>query len=83
MKIKFADAPAKGSIAVPAFENAALSDSAKTVDTATAGALTRAIKSSRFKGGAGESLVINAPSGIDADRVETVQVSQRCIQLFV
>jgi len=69
MKIKFADAPAKGSIAVPAFDKAALSDTAKTVDTATAGAITRAIKSSRFKGSAGDTLVINAPSGIDADRI--------------
>ena len=77
MKIKFADAPAKGSIAVPAFEKAALSETAKTVDKACAGAITRAVKASRFKGGAGEALVINAPSGIDADRIVLFGVGKK------
>lgn len=79
MDIKFADAPEKGSIAVAAFEKAALSAAAKTVDKATNGSLSRALKSSRFKGGAGEVLIVNAPSGIDADRVALFGVGKKKI----
>ena len=70
MKIEFVTAgSAVGAIAVPAFDKASLSAAAKSVDTATSGALTRAIAASRFKGGAGETLEIIAPAGIDAGRV--------------
>ena len=70
MKIEFVTAAsAVGAIAVPAFDKAKLSAAAKSVDTATSGALGRAIAASRFKGGAGETLEIIAPAGIDAARV--------------
>lgn len=70
MKIKFASAnPSTGSLAVPVFENSTLSDAAKAVDKAAGGAITRAIKASRFSGKAGETLEIVAPSGVDANRI--------------
>lgn len=70
MKIEFITAAsATGAIAVPAYDKAALSAAAKSVDAATSGALGRAIAASRFKGGAGETLEIIAPAGIDAGRV--------------
>ncbi|WP_417483638.1 leucyl aminopeptidase [Maricaulis salignorans] len=70
MKIEFVTAgSAAGAIAVPAFDKASLSAAAQSVDSATSGALGRAIAASRFKGGAGETLEIIAPAGIDAGRV--------------
>ncbi|SDM42286.1 leucyl aminopeptidase [Maricaulis salignorans] len=70
MKIEFVTAgSAAGAIAVPAFDKASLSAAAQSVDSATLGALGRAIAASRFKGGAGETLEIIAPAGIDAGRV--------------
>ena len=70
MKIEFVTAgSAVGAIAVPAYDKATLSPAAKSVDDATFGSLTRAIAASRFKGGAGETLEIIAPAGIDAPRV--------------
>jgi len=70
MKIEFVTAnSAAGAVAVPAFDKATLSAAAKSVDAATSGALGRAIAASRFKGGAGETLEIIAPAGIDAGRV--------------
>ncbi|WP_417489938.1 leucyl aminopeptidase [Maricaulis sp.] len=70
MKIEFITAAsATGAIAVPAFDKASLSAAAQSVDSATSGALGRAIAASRFKGGAGETLEIIAPAGIDAGRV--------------
>ncbi|MEE2524781.1 leucyl aminopeptidase [Hyphobacterium sp. HN65] len=77
MEIKFAAAPKSGSIAVAAFEKAALSDAAKAADKASGGAISRAIKGSRFKGGAGETLVLSAPSGIDGDRVVVFGVGKK------
>jgi len=70
MKIEFVTAnSAAGAVAVPAFDKATLSAAAKSVDAATSGALGRAIAASRFRGGAGETLEIIAPAGIDAGRV--------------
>jgi leucyl aminopeptidase len=70
MKIQFASADAvSGSIAVPVYDDAALSAAATAVDSATSGALGRAINASRFSGKPGETLEIIAPGGIDAPRV--------------
>lgn len=77
MKIKFASAPAKGSIAVAAFDKAELSKAAKDADKATGGAISRAIGASRFKGSAGDTLVITAPSGIDGDRLVVFGVGKK------
>ncbi|WP_421786921.1 leucyl aminopeptidase [Hyphobacterium sp.] len=77
MKIKFSKAPAKGSIAVAAFDKAELSAAAKDADQASGGAIARAIKASRFKGAAGDTLVITAPSGIHADRLVVFGVGKK------
>ena len=70
MKIEFVSAgTTDGAVAVPVYDKAKLSAAAKLVDTATSGALTRAIAASRFKGGVGETLEIMAPAGLDAGRV--------------
>ncbi len=69
MKISFATSASGDAIAVPAYADAILSDAAKAMDEATSGALTRAVKSSRFEGGVGETLEIAAPAGVDASRV--------------
>ncbi|MCW5723597.1 MAG: leucyl aminopeptidase [Maricaulaceae bacterium] len=70
MKISFA-APAAhtGAIAVPAFDKARFSAAAAEVDKACGGALSRAVKASRFTGKAGETLEVTAPAGLDAGRV--------------
>ena len=69
MKIKFAESAAGDAIAVPSWSKAALSDAAKGLDEAAGGAISRAIKASRFKGESGDVLEIAAPSGVDADRI--------------
>ncbi|MGK0266552.1 MAG: leucyl aminopeptidase, partial [Maricaulis sp.] len=70
MKIEFVTAGSVvGAIAVPVYDKASLSAAAQSVDTATSGAIGRAIAASRFKGGAGETLEIIAPAGIDAARI--------------
>jgi leucyl aminopeptidase len=69
MKISFAPAPSGDAIAVPVFADAKLSEAAKALDGSTNGALTKAIKASRFEGGAGETLDVAAPSGVDASRI--------------
>jgi leucyl aminopeptidase len=70
MKIEFAAADAvSGAFAVPVYDDATLSDAATSADSATGGALGRAIAASRFKGKAGETLELIAPSGVDASRI--------------
>lgn len=70
MKIEFISVgSAAGAIAVPVYDKLSYSAAAKSVDTATSGAIGRAIAASRFKGGAGETLEIIAPAGIDAGRI--------------
>lgn len=70
MKIEFVTAGSVvGAIAVPVYDKASLSAAAQSVDTATSGAIGRAIAASRFKGGAGETLEIIAPAGIEAARI--------------
>jgi leucyl aminopeptidase len=76
MRIEFvaADAaPAAGAaIAVLAHEGGALSVEAQALDTASGGALTRAIAAGRFTGAKGQSLEVLAPQGLDAGRVLVV-----------
>lgn len=71
MKIAFAN-PAdvnSGVVVVAALEGRKLTQSAQALDRKTGGALTRAMKASRFKGKAQQSLTILAPSGSKLDRV--------------
>ncbi len=71
MKISFAKPGVvkAGALAVFATSGGALTPSAKTVDKAMGGALTRALKVQRYTGEVAEILEVLAPSGIDASRV--------------
>ena len=71
MKISFAEAalPKKGAVVVLVSRGKALSPAARALDKAAGGAVTRAIKASRFEGRAGQSLEILAPAGTGLDRV--------------
>ena len=71
MKILFTkpDLPTTGIAVVTAEAENKLSKSAAKLDKKIGGALTRAIKGSRFKGKNGQSLSINAPAGTRLDSV--------------
>ncbi|PWE17844.1 leucyl aminopeptidase [Marinicauda salina] len=69
MKIKFAESATGDAIAVPAYADAVLSEAARSLDSDSGGALSRALQASRFKGEAAEVLELAAPSGVDADRI--------------
>jgi len=58
-----------GALVVFAGEKLSLSNSAKMVDDATNGALSKAAKTAKFKGKRGSMLMMLAPVGIDASRV--------------
>jgi len=59
----------KDALVVFAGEKLALSNSAKDIDTATNGALSKAAKTAQFEGKHGSMLMMLAPNGIDASRV--------------
>ncbi len=67
MKIAFADArlPSKGAVATMTLSGGKLTASAKTMDKHCGGALTRAVKASRFDGKAGQTLWVLAPAGLE------------------
>ena len=72
MQISFAASPSKiraGSWVVAASQGRALSHAAVRADKASGGALTRALKFSRFTGKSGELLEVLAPSGLGASRL--------------
>jgi leucyl aminopeptidase len=74
MKISFAKPglPATGIVVVTASAGGKLSTSAIKLDKKAGGALTRAIKASRFEGKKGQSLNVMAPAGTKLDRVMLV-----------
>jgi len=71
MKIAFAAPalPKAGAVAVGVMDGGKLAPSAAQLDRATGGALTRAIKGSRFKGRKSQTLEILAPTGVGNSRV--------------
>lgn len=69
MKIKFAESASGDVIAAPVYSGCALSDAAKALDADAGGALERAMKASRFKGDAGQTLEIAAPTGVSAAKI--------------
>ncbi len=70
MKVEFVTAAAAAEVlAVLVHDGKALTAAASTVDAASGGALTRAMTASRFTGGANSSLVVAAPSGVEAQTV--------------
>ena len=76
MKIEFVDAKTQPTeataLAVLAFEGGEYSPAAEALDATMGGALKRAIAASRFKGAAGQTVSILAPSGVAAGRVLVV-----------
>jgi len=70
MKIEFVAAvDAAEILAVPVFEDRALTPAGTALDAKAGGALTKAMAKSRFTGKAGQSLIVAAPAGVDADAV--------------
>ncbi len=71
MKVSFAapSLPRSGAVVAFVLDGGSLSPTAERIDKATGGALVRAIKSGRFRGGKDQALHIPAPSGIGAARV--------------
>ena len=70
MKIEFVAAvDAAEIVAVPVFEERALTSAGSALDGKAGGALTKAMTKGRFTGKAGQSLLIAAPTGVDADSV--------------
>jgi leucyl aminopeptidase len=69
MKIKFNETATGDAIAAPAYTGTALSDAAKALDAESGGAVTRALKTSRFTGAAGQVLILTAPTNMSASRL--------------
>ena len=70
MKIEFvAEAGKSPVIAVLVHEGQPLAGPAAALDARTSGALSRAMKASRFNGATVSSLAVMAPAGVDADQV--------------
>ena len=70
MKIEFvASASGAEVLAVLVHEGRALHGTGGSLDTAASGALTRAMNASRFTGGSNSTLVVAAPTGVDAEAI--------------
>ncbi len=61
--------PASGAIVTGVLKGGTLLSTGKQLDKATKGALTKAIKASRFTGAKGQWLDVIAPAGVGADRI--------------
>ena len=74
MKISFVKygLPSTGIVVVTAVSDGKLSESAAKLDKKTGGALTRAVRGSRFEGKKGQTLNVIAPAGTRLDRVMLV-----------
>lgn len=76
MKIEFVAPDAEPrkhrALAVLAFEGGELSQAAREIDQATAGAISRAVEGGRFKGKTGQSLDLIAPGGVEAMHILVV-----------
>jgi leucyl aminopeptidase len=82
MEIEFvAPGPVEGeplaAVAVPAFDDQALSSAAEALDSAMGGAISRALASSRFTGAKDQVLDLVAPAGVHAARVVVVGLGAR------
>lgn len=69
MKIKFNETATGDAIAAPVYSGSALSDAARALDGESGGAITRALKSSRFTGAPGQTLTLTSPAGMSASRL--------------
>lgn len=71
MKISFSKPvlPAEGALVVGVLEGGALTPAAAKADAATGGQIVRAIAASRFEGKKDQTLLIQAPAGLEVSRV--------------
>jgi len=71
MKISFSEISLtkSGALAVAVYADRKLSRSAQAIDKKIGGAISKALKNSRFKGEKGQLLGLNAPAGVSASRV--------------
>ena len=70
MKIEFVtSAGAAEVLAVLVHEGRSLAGAGADLDAAASGALTRAMKSSRFTGGSNSTLIVAAPAGVEASTI--------------
>ena len=71
MKISFSvpDMPRSGAVVAGILADSVLGPTAEKLDKATDGAITRAIKASRFTGKKGQSLTVLAPGGLKLSRI--------------
>jgi leucyl aminopeptidase len=70
MKIEFvASAGAAEVLAVLVHEGRVLFGMGESLDAAASGALTRAMKASRFNGGSNSTLIVAAPAGVEASTI--------------
>ncbi len=78
MKITFASPslPRSGSLVVGALSGCSLLATGERVDRATDGALTKAMKASRFNGEKGQSLTVMVPKGTGAGRVVLIGLGE-------
>jgi leucyl aminopeptidase len=90
MKITIAAAklPKSGALVVPVLKGGKLLATGKALDKASKGAISKAIKASRFEGGKGQWLDVLAPAGVDAARVllgglgEAKKIDQMAVENF-
>ncbi|HJS79899.1 MAG TPA: M17 family peptidase N-terminal domain-containing protein, partial [Vitreimonas sp.] len=76
MDIRFVTAGGGDVVAVMASEGGDLLEAGKALDSASGGRLTKALKATRFTGGAGQIADVLAPEGIDFPRVLVIGVGK-------
>lgn len=78
MKISFStpSLPRSGAIVVGVLSDRTLLATGQRLDKSTGGALTRAMKASRFKGASGQTLTVLAPAGTGASRVVLIGMGE-------
>ncbi len=76
MDIRFVTAGGGDVVAVMASEGGDLLDAGKALDAASSGRIVKAIKTTRFTGGAGQVVDILAPDGVDFPRVLVIGIGK-------
>src|SRR5437763_69078 len=76
MDIRFVTAGSGDVVAVMASEGAQLMAAGQALDTASGGRIAKAMKASRFTGGAGQVVDVLAPDGVDFSRVLVIGVGK-------
>lgn len=76
MDIRFVTAGGGDVVAVMASEGGDLLDAGKALDSASGGRIAKAVKATRFSGGAGQVVDVLAPDGVDFSRVLVIGVGK-------